>query len=71
MNEPTNQHCDTLRAAYDFDAPRRDSNVLDGWRVEVIDEFLSRLQPGASVLELGAGAGQAACPLAAESFGRR
>jgi SAM-dependent methyltransferase len=40
--------------------PRRDSNVLDGWRVEVIDEFLSRLQPGASVLELGAGAGQAA-----------
>lgn len=55
-----NQHRDTLRAAYDFDAPRRNTNVLEGWRVEVIDEFLGRLQPGASVLELGAGAGQAA-----------
>ena len=55
-----NQHRDTLRAAYDFDAPRRNSNILEGWRVEVIDAFLDRLRPGASVLELGAGAGQAA-----------
>ena len=55
-----NRHRDTLRAAYDFDAPRRDGNVLEGWRVEVIDDFLGRLRPGASILELGAGAGQAA-----------
>ncbi len=55
-----NDHRDSLRAAYDFDAPRRDTNVLEGWRVEVLDDFLTRLHPGSSVLELGAGAGQAA-----------
>ena len=55
-----NEHRESLRAAYDFDAPRRDTNVLDGWRVEVLDDFLARLRPGSSVLELGAGAGQAA-----------
>jgi SAM-dependent methyltransferase len=55
-----NEHRDTLRAAYDFDAPRRNANVLEGWRVEVLDDFLARLEQGASVLELGAGAGQAA-----------
>lgn len=63
-----NQHRDTLRAAYDFDAPRRNANVLEGWRVEVIDAFLDRLPPGASVLELGAGAGQAAQYVAEKSF---
>ncbi len=63
-----NQHRDTLRAAYDFDAPRRNANVLEGWRVEVIDAFLDRLAPGASVLELGAGAGQAAQYVAEKGF---
>jgi SAM-dependent methyltransferase len=55
-----NEHRDTLRAAYDFDAPRRDNNVFSGWRAELVDEFLARLEPGASLLELGAGAGQGA-----------
>lgn len=55
-----NGHRDSLRAAYDFDAPRRNSNVLEGWRVGVLDDFLARLDPGAALLELGAGAGQAA-----------
>lgn len=55
-----NEHRESLRAAYDFDAPRRNTNVLDGWRVAVLDDFLGRLRPGNSVLELGAGAGQAA-----------
>lgn len=55
-----NDHRKSLRAAYDFDAPRRNTNVLDGWRVAVLDDFLGRLSPGSSVLELGAGAGQAA-----------
>lgn len=63
-----NRHRETLRAAYDFDAPRRNTNVLDGWRVEVIDDFLDRLAPGASVLELGAGAGQAAQYVADKGF---
>jgi SAM-dependent methyltransferase len=63
-----NEHRETLQAAYDFDAPRRDTNVLDGWRVEVIDDFLARLSPGASLLELGAGAGQAAVYVANEGF---
>jgi len=63
-----NQHRDTLRAAYDFDAPRRNTNVLDGWRVDVIDDFLERLDPGASVLEMGAGAGQAARYVAEKGF---
>jgi SAM-dependent methyltransferase len=49
-----------LRAAYDFDAPRRNTNVLEGWRVAVLDDFTARLRPRSSVLELGAGAGQAA-----------
>ncbi len=55
-----NEHSDSLRAAYDFDAPRRNTNVFDGWRVAVLDDFLGRMSPGSSVLELGAGAGQAA-----------
>ena len=61
-----NEHRDTLRAAYDFDAPRRDSNVFAGWRATVLDEFLTRLQPDSIVLELGAGAGQAAAYVAAK-----
>ena len=64
----SNEHRDTLRAAYDFDAPRRDTNVFDGWRAEIVDQFLERLPPGASVLELGAGAGQGAVYAAAKGF---
>jgi len=63
-----NEHTNTLRAAYDFDAPRRDNNVFDGWRADIVDEFLARLEPGATVLELGAGAGQAAAHAAAQGF---
>ena len=54
------EHSGTLRDAYDFDAPRRNSNVFDGWRAGIVDTFLARLDPGASVLELGSGAGQGA-----------
>ena len=64
----TNEHRDTLRAAYDFDAPRRDNNVFEGWRAEIVDEFLARLDAGASVLELGAGAGQGAVYAAAQGY---
>ena len=60
MNWRVNEYSQSLRAAYDFDAPRRNTNILEGWRVEVLDRFLARLRPGSSVLELGAGAGQAA-----------
>ncbi|MCP3995197.1 MAG: class I SAM-dependent methyltransferase [bacterium] len=63
-----NEHRETLRAAYDFDAERRDTNVFDGWRAEIVDDFLARLEPGASVLELGAGAGQGAVYVAAKGF---
>ncbi len=63
-----NEHSDTLRAAYDFDAPRRDNNVFDSWRAEIVDDFLARLDPGATVLELGAGAGQGAVYAAAQGF---
>jgi len=64
----SNEHSSTLRDAYDFDAPRRDNNVFDGWRAEIVDEFLSRLRPGTSVLELGAGAGQGAVYVAEQGF---
>jgi SAM-dependent methyltransferase len=60
-----NRHRDTLQAAYDFDAPRRNGNVLEGWRIEVIDDFLARAGTGASVLDLGAGTGQNAAYIAA------
>ncbi len=63
-----NEHRDTLRAAYDFDAPRRDNNVFEGWRAEIVDDFLARLEPGASLLELGAGAGQGAVYAAGRGF---
>ncbi len=63
-----NEHAGTLRAAYDFDAPRRNNNVFSGWRTEVVDGFLSHLNPGASVLELGAGAGQGAVYVAEQGF---
>ena len=63
-----NEHRDTLRDAYDFDAERRDTNVFNGWRAEIADDFLSRLKPGASVLELGAGAGQGAVYVAEQGF---
>jgi len=55
-----NEHIAGLRQAYDFDAPRRDTNVFEGWRRRIVDEFLEHLAPEATVLELGAGAGQAA-----------
>lgn len=63
------KHSDTLRAAYDFDAPRRAANTLNGWQVEVINDFLSRLEPGSSILEMGAGAGQAAVYVAEQGYG--
>jgi SAM-dependent methyltransferase len=61
-----NKHRDTLRAAYDFDAPRRNTTSFDGWRVEVIDDFLARVGAGGSILELGSGAGQGAVHVAAQ-----
>ena len=63
-----NEHSETLRAAYDFDSERRNNNTFDGWRAEIVDDFLARLEPGASVLELGAGAGQGAVYVAAKGF---
>jgi SAM-dependent methyltransferase len=63
-----NEHSETLRAAYDFDAPRRNTNVFDGWRTEVLDAFLALLPLRAQVLELGAGAGQGAAYVAAKGF---
>ncbi len=63
-----NEHAETLRAAYDFDAPRRNNNVFDGWRTEVLDEFMALLPEGAKVLELGAGAGQGAAYVAGKGF---
>ncbi len=64
----TSEHSETLRAAYDFDAPRRDNNVFDSWRAEIVDSFLEKLHPGASVLELGAGAGQGAVYVRSKGF---
>jgi SAM-dependent methyltransferase len=63
-----NDHVDSLRSAYDGDAPRRNGNVLEGWRVTVIDDFLSRLKAGGSVLELGSGTGQAAAYVADHGY---
>jgi uncharacterized UPF0146 family protein len=63
------EHSERLRAAYDFDAPRRNNNVFDGWRVDITDRFLARLEPGATVLELGAGAGQGAVYMMEQGFG--
>jgi SAM-dependent methyltransferase len=62
------EHSETLRAAYDFDAARRDNNVFDGWRAEIVDDFLARLEPQATVLEMGAGAGQGAVYVSAKGF---
>lgn len=64
----TSEHSETLRAAYDFDAARRNNNVFDSWRAEIVDQFLSRIEPGASILELGAGAGQGAVYVAEKGF---
>lgn len=63
-----NEHLESLRAAYDFDAPRRDTNVLEGWRVAVVNDFLERLAPAGTVLELGSGAGQAASYVSEQGF---
>lgn len=63
-----NKHTAGLRQAYDFDAPRRDTNVFEGWRRNIVDEFLDHLAPGATVLELGAGAGQAAVYVAGRGY---
>lgn len=62
------EHSETLRAAYDFDAPRRNNNMFDTWRAAIADGFLGRLEPGASVLELGGGAGQAAAYMMEQGF---
>lgn len=48
-----------LAAAYDFDALERDKREL-GWRAGLLERWCAGLRPGASVLELGAGTGQAA-----------
>ncbi len=63
-----NEHSDTLRQAYDFDAPRRDTNLFDSWRATIVDDFLARLAPGSSILELGSGAGQGAVYVADQGF---
>lgn len=63
-----NDHITDLRQAYDSDATRRDANVFEGWRRRVVDEFLDRIDPGATILELGAGAGQAAAYVAAQGY---
>jgi len=63
-----NEHSGTLRDAYDFDAPRRNNNVFDGWRAEILETFLAQLEPGASILELGSGAGQGAVYAAKQGF---
>lgn len=62
------EHSETLRAAYDFDAARRNNNVFDEWRAEIVDDFLARLEPQATVLEMGAGAGQGAVYVADKGF---
>jgi SAM-dependent methyltransferase len=62
------EHSEALRAAYDFDAARRNTNVFDSWRAEIVDGFLARLKPGATVLEMGAGAGQGAVYVAERGF---
>jgi SAM-dependent methyltransferase len=63
-----NEHVAELRRAYDYDAPRRDTNVFTGWRREIVDDLLARLRSGASILELGGGAGQAADYVAGHGF---
>lgn len=60
-----NEHLGSLRDAYDFDAPRRNQNELEGWRTEVIDDLLTRTGPEATILDLGAGTGQNAAYIAA------
>ena len=56
-----------LAKAYDGDAARRDKGRLE-WRRELIDEWSRRLVPGARILELGAGTGQASAHLAGAGF---
>jgi SAM-dependent methyltransferase len=56
-----------LAAAYDFDAAERSKRVM-GWRDEIIDRWAGGLEPGARILELGAGTGQAAARLETQGF---
>lgn len=49
---------DSLRTAYDSDVERRTAAPLD-FREPLLDDFLDGLSPGARLIELGAGTGQA------------
>ena len=56
-----------LAAAYDSDAEERNKRVM-AWRDEIIDRWAATLEPGARILELGAGTGQAAARLESQGF---
>ena len=56
-----------LAAAYDFDAPARDKRELL-WRTELLDQWSAGLDPGARIIELGAGTGQASHYLMSRGF---
>jgi len=54
------QYRDDLREAYDGNAQKRDSNLTQGWKIDVRHNFLSLLQQEnkRSLLEIGAGHGR-------------
>lgn len=56
-----------LAAAYDFDADARDKRKLE-WRAGLLDRWSTRIEPGARVIELGAGTGQASQYLQGKGF---
>jgi len=56
-----------LAAAYDSDAEERNKRVM-AWRDKIIDRWAATLEPGARILELGAGTGQAAARLESQGF---
>lgn len=56
-----------LAKAYDLDAADRDKRDLQ-WRGELLDGWSTNLAPGARVVELGAGTGQAAQRLQQQGF---
>lgn len=56
-----------LAAAYDGDAEDRDTRRLE-WRADLLDRWSEGLNPGARIMELGAGTGQAAAHLEEKGF---
>ncbi len=64
---PDSARLAALAKAYDGDAAARDQRQLN-WRAEVLDEWSARLKPGARLIELGAGTGQAAAFLEDKGF---